>query len=96
LIFLVFGLIIVNPRAPCGVFLCCLNSNIKGKVIVITGASSGLGEAAARGLSAEGAIVVLGARRVDRIKALANELNAGGGKAVGLATHQPAGGCGYQ
>ncbi len=39
-----------------------MSNNIEGKVIVITGASSGLGEAAARLLSAEGAAVVLGAR----------------------------------
>ncbi len=56
--------------------------NIEGKVVVITGASSGLGEAAARRLSAEGAIVVLGARRVDRIEALAKEL----GRAFALRT----------
>src|SRR5277367_5596127 len=60
--------------------------NIKGKVVVITGASSGLGEATARLLSAEGASVVLGARRVDRIQSLADELNAKGGKALALAT----------
>ena len=60
--------------------------NIKGKVVVITGASSGLGEATARLLSAEGASVVLGARRVNRIQSLADELNAKGGKALALAT----------
>jgi NADP-dependent 3-hydroxy acid dehydrogenase YdfG len=60
--------------------------NIKGKVVVITGASSGLGEATARLLSAEGAIVVLGARRVDRLKSLAEELTAKGGRAVAMAT----------
>ena len=60
--------------------------NIKGKVVVITGASSGLGEATARLLSAEGASVVLGARRVDRIQSLADELNAKGGKALAVAT----------
>ena len=60
--------------------------NIKGKVVVITGASSGLGEATARLLSAAGASVVLGARRVDRIQSLADELNAKGGKALALAT----------
>lgn len=60
--------------------------NIKGKVIVITGASSGLGEAAARHLSAQGATVVLGARRADRIQSLADELNSKGGKAFAVAT----------
>ena len=63
-----------------------MNNNIEGKVIVITGASSGLGEAAARHLSAQGAIVVLGARRTDRIQSLAEELNNKGGKALALHT----------
>jgi len=57
-----------------------------GTVIVITGASSGLGEAAARRLSARGASVVLGARRVDRLTSLANELTTAGGKALALET----------
>ena len=63
-----------------------MSDNIKGKVVVITGASSGLGEATARHLSAQGATVVLGARRFDRVKALAEELTAGGGKALAVAT----------
>ena len=46
-----------------------MSNNIEGKVVVITGASSGLGEATARHLSAQGATVVLGARRIDRIQA---------------------------
>ena len=45
-----------------------MSNNIEGKVVVITGASSGLGEAAARLLSAQGASVALGARRADRIQ----------------------------
>ncbi|QEC76418.1 SDR family oxidoreductase [Mucilaginibacter ginsenosidivorax] len=61
--------------------------NIKGKVVVITGASSGLGEATARMLSAEGAVVILGARRADRIVSIANELTKKGGKALAVPTN---------
>ena len=60
--------------------------NIKDKIVVITGASSGLGEATARLLVEEGACVVLGARREDRILRLADELTGRGGKALAVAT----------
>ena len=54
-----------------------MTENIRNKVVVITGASSGLGEAAARLLAKEGAKLVLGARRLDRLQALAGELSLG-------------------
>ena len=63
-----------------------LPDNIRDKVVVITGASSGLGEASARMLGALGAVVVLGARRQPRIDALAAELQAAGGRALALRT----------
>jgi NADP-dependent 3-hydroxy acid dehydrogenase YdfG len=59
---------------------------IAGKVVVITGASSGLGEAAARLLAAQGATVVLGARRVGRLRTLVDEITSSGGKALAMAT----------
>jgi len=62
------------------------NNNIEGKVVVITGASSGNGEATARHLSSQGAIVVLGARRIDRIKSLAEDITRTGGKALAVPT----------
>ena len=55
---------------------------LKDKVIIITGASSGIGEAAARMFAARGARLVIGARRKDRLEALAAELNSDGGAAV--------------
>src|SRR5258705_9788918 len=59
-------------------------SELRGKVVAITGASSGIGEATARHLAAQGAKVVLGARRDDRLKTLAAELEKAGGEAEPL------------
>ncbi|MFL6774864.1 MAG: SDR family NAD(P)-dependent oxidoreductase, partial [Sphingomicrobium sp.] len=54
-----------------------MTEGISGKVVIITGASSGLGEAAARDLAAKGARLVLGARRLDRLEELADRLALG-------------------
>jgi NADP-dependent 3-hydroxy acid dehydrogenase YdfG len=56
-------------------------SGIEEKVIAITGASSGIGEAAARLLAQKGAHVVLGARRTDRLESLVSAIRAEGGSA---------------
>ncbi|MEH2236037.1 SDR family oxidoreductase [Nostoc sp.] len=63
-----------------------ISNNIEGKVVVITGASSGLGEVTAWLLSAPCASVVLGAPRTDRLQSLADELIGSGGKALAVTT----------
>src|ERR1700746_1663076 len=60
--------------------------NIADKVVVITGASSGVGESSARLLAANCAKVAFGARRKDRIDALVSDINAKGGSALGFKT----------
>jgi NADP-dependent 3-hydroxy acid dehydrogenase YdfG len=60
-------------------------SNIADKVVVITGASSGIGESTAKLLARRGAKVILGARRKDRLDAAVKEISAAGGKAVRCA-----------
>jgi len=61
-------------------------TGIKGKVVAITGASSGIGEATARLLAERGASVVLGARRTGRLDDIAREIRDGGGAAVTCRT----------
>ena len=60
-------------------------NNIADKVVIITGASSGLGEATARHLSTLGAKLVLGARRIERLEKLVADIKAGEGHAVAVA-----------
>ena len=61
-----------------------MSRNIEGKVVVITGASSGLGESTARHLGKLGATVVLGARRKDRLDAIVKSIQADGGNALAV------------
>lgn len=56
--------------------------NVENKVVLITGASSGIGEATARVLAKNGAIVVLGARRTDRLKSIVRDIQQAGGQAA--------------
>lgn len=57
-------------------------SGIQDKVVIITGASSGIGEATAKNLASKGAKIVLGARREDRLQSLKEAIEASGGEAV--------------
>ena len=61
-------------------------SSLERRVVAITGASSGIGEATALAVAAEGAAVSLAARRVDRIEALAERINGEGGRALAIET----------
>ncbi|MFR9728907.1 SDR family oxidoreductase [Saccharopolyspora sp. MS10] len=60
-------------------------SGVRGKIVAITGASSGIGAATALELAGRGAAVVLGARRTDRLDALAARIREAGGRAEVLA-----------
>ena len=61
-------------------------NGISGKVVAVTGASGGIGEATARLLAERGAAVVLGARRADRLDEIVRQISAGGGRAVSRVT----------
>jgi NADP-dependent 3-hydroxy acid dehydrogenase YdfG len=63
-----------------------MGEELQGRVVAITGASSGIGEATALACSQAGAAVALAARRLDRIEALAERITAGGGRAIAVQT----------
>lgn len=62
-----------------------MKNHIKGKVVAITGASSGIGEAIARELARNEVKVVLGARRGEQLKTIVEEIKEAGGEAIGVA-----------
>jgi NADP-dependent 3-hydroxy acid dehydrogenase YdfG len=62
-----------------------MNNKLRGKTAIITGASSGIGQACARALGSEGAQLVLTARRLDRLEKLKTEIESAGGKVVIVA-----------
>src|SRR5690606_8163695 len=61
-------------------------SILQGRVVVVTGASSGIGEACALAFAGKGAKVVLAARRAERLGALVGRIEAAGGEALAVAT----------
>ncbi len=60
-------------------------AKLDGQIVIVTGASAGIGEATARRLAAEGATVVISARRTDRLEALQREIESAGGRALAVA-----------
>lgn len=62
-------------------------SNTKDKVVIITGASSGIGEATAKKLTSTGAKLVLAARREERLQQLQKDIEKNGGKAIYKVTY---------
>ena len=63
-----------------------MKETLKGKVTIVTGASSGIGEATARALAGRGAAVVLAARAEEKLRFLEREISAAGGRALSVKT----------
>ncbi|MDT8872006.1 SDR family NAD(P)-dependent oxidoreductase [Komagataeibacter rhaeticus] len=61
-----------------------MSNSLQGRVVAITGASSGIGEATARRLARSGAFVVLGARRMGRLSSIVADIERAGGRAIAL------------
>jgi NAD(P)-dependent dehydrogenase (short-subunit alcohol dehydrogenase family) len=62
-----------------------LMGKLDGQIVIVTGASAGIGEAAARRLAGEGATVVIAARRADKLNGLKQEIDSAGGRSLAVA-----------
>ena len=62
-----------------------MSQTLQGRIVLITGASSGIGARFARIVARQGAAVVIGARRLDRLRALSEEIVAAGGRCLAVA-----------
>src|SRR5512143_1588942 len=58
--------------------------NLNVQIVIVTGASAGIGEAAARRLAAEGATVVISARRAERLESVKQDIESAGGRAMAV------------
>ncbi len=59
-----------------------MNDDFSGKVVIITGASSGIGEATAKLVASKGAKIILGARREDKLQQIGDQIEKDGGEAA--------------
>ncbi|HOZ30640.1 MAG TPA: SDR family NAD(P)-dependent oxidoreductase, partial [Bacteroidales bacterium] len=63
-----------------------MKKSLNGKVVIVTGATSGIGKAVAYEFASQGAIIILAARTVENLKVVCTDINASGGTAYYVKT----------